>query len=335
MKMWAKENKKKLINLIEGLNRERLGRYHTSLIAKINIGQKAFPFENVKEAFYIWRNTPESAYRDIMYFRQQLKRKYQGINIEDLPKQQQKKIIKIRDEMLKPYDLYYIPKKDLDSLTMNIVLKLTHLIDEYLKPKAIIKRGSYILMTPEGSPELLYPLLYDVNLKINKVHKIKIPTKTIMKEDVRKGFLEVFTTRTGYIEEMKKIGVALMELLNQYIEKKMKEILELRPNWNGEDSKTYSEETFNRAKSFLIILMQDFWILYNLELEIPMIFPGIDGDIDIEWKNDIFQLLISIPENKENLAGLYGNDYAEDEIELDFDITKTNTRLLSWLKRQM
>jgi len=334
-RIWAKKNKKNIIYTIEKLNIERLGPYHTSLIAKINIGQNSFPFENVKEAFYIWRNTPESAYRDIMKFRQQLIRKYKGINIEDLSRQQQKKIKKIKGEMIKPYDLYYFPKKDLDLLTINIVLRLTHLIDEYIKPNVIVERGSYKLQTPEGSPELLFPILYDINLKINKVYKMKIPTKIIMDKDMREGFYEVFTTSSEFIKEMEEKGIRIMDVLNQHIRRKMKEILDLKPDWNGERAKSYKKETFNRAKNFLISLMQDFWILYNIELDIPMIFPGIDGDIDIEWKNERFQLLISIPVKSENLAGLYGSDYAEDEIELDFDISKTNIRLLSWLRRQM
>ena len=334
-KIWAKKNKQNLINIIKGLNKERLGLYHTTLIAKINIGQTAFPFENVKDAFFISRNTPESAYKDIMQFRLQLKRQYRTINLDDYPKKQQKEIIKIREEMLKPYDLYYIPKRDLDTLTMNIVLNLTHLIEEYIRPKVIIEKGSYSIKTPEGSSELLYPILYDVNLKINKVYKKKIPTKSNINEKVKEGFYEVFTTPSKYIEEMEERGIELVEILNKRIKKKMNKILELRDNWDGEDSKTYNGETLKRAKSFLISLIKDFWMLYNLELDIPMIFPGIDGDIDIEWKNKRFQLLISIPEKDEMLAGLYGSDYAEDEIELDFDCTKTNLRLLSWLKRQM
>ncbi len=334
-KIWAKKNKQNLINILNELNKDRLGPYHTDLIAKINIGQNAFPFENVKEAFFIWRNTPESAYKDIMQFRQQLKRQYRIIKLEDFPKKQQKEIIKIRKEMLKPYDLYYIPKRDLDILTINIVLKLTRLIDDYIEPKVIIEKGSYSLKTPEESSELLYPILYDINLKINKVYRKKIPTKTIMNKNLKKGFYEVFTTTSEYIKEMEERGFKLVEALKKYIKKKRDEILKLRFNWDGEGSKAYNSETLKRLKSFLISLIQDFWILYNLELDIPMIFPGIHGDIDIEWKNDKFQLLISIPENKENLAGLYGSDYAEDEIEIDFDINKTNSRLLSWLKRQM
>ena len=270
-----------------------------------------------------------------MQFRQQLKREYRRINLNDFPKQQQKEIIKTREEMLKPYDLYYIPKRDLDTLTMNIVLKLTHLIDEYIKPKVIIERGSYSLKTPEGSSELLYPVLYDINLKINKVYKIKIPTKAIMDEQVKAGFYEVFTTLSEYKREMEERGIKLVEVLNKYLKKKMEEIVNLKVNWNGYGSKPYEKETLIRAKNFLISLIQDFWILYNLEFEIPMIFPGINGDIDIEWKNDKFQLLISIPDDKNELAGLYGNDYGEDEIELDFDINKPNPMLLSWLKRQM
>jgi hypothetical protein len=334
-KICAKKNKQNLINVIKGLNKERLGPPYTSLIEKINIGQTAFPFENVKDAFFILRNTPKSAYKDIMKFRQQLKRQYRTINLNDYPKKQQKEIIKIREEMLKPYDLYYIPKRDLDTLTMNIVLNLTHLIDEYIRPKVIIERGSYALKTPEGSSALLYPVFYDVNLKINKVYKKKIPTKYILNEEVKEGFYEVFTTKSKRIEEMEDRGIKLVEVFNKHIRKRMNKILELRDNWDGEGSKTYNVETLKKAKSFLISLIQDFWMLYNLELDLPMIFPGIDGDIDIEWKNKKFQLLISIPEKDENLTGLYGSDYAEDEIELDFDSTKKNLRLLSWLKKQM
>ncbi len=94
-------------------------------------------------------------------------------------------------------------------------------------------------------------------------------------------------------------------------------------------------ESLERAKNFIISLKKDFLRLYNLELESPMIFPGIKGDVDLEWKNDKFQLLISIPEDKNELAGLYGNNYGENEIELDFYINKQNSKLLSWLKRQI
>ena len=134
---------------------------------------------------------------------------------------------------------------------------------------------------------------------------------------------------------MEERRAKLVEALNKHIKKKKDEILELRFNWDGEGSKTYDVETLERTERFLLSLLEDFWMLYRLELDTPMIFPGIDGDIDLEWKNDKFQLLISIPENKENLAGLYGSDYAEDEIELDFDISEKNLRLFAWLERQM
>jgi len=112
-------------------------------------------------------------------------------------------------------------------------------------------------------------------------------------------------------------------------------ILELK--FNKEGFKSYNIETLEKVKSFLISLIKNLRIHHNLEIDLPMIFPNTNGDIrdiDIEWKNDNFQLLISIPENKE-LAGLYGNNYAEDEIEFDFDITKINVKLLLWLKKQL
>ena len=62
--------------------------------------------------------------------------------------------------------------------------------------------------------------------------------------------------------------------MNKHIKKKMDEILELRFNWNGKDSKSYNAETIERVKSFLISLIKDFRILYKHELDTPMIFPN-------------------------------------------------------------
>lgn len=125
------------------------------------------------------------------------------------------------------------------------------------------------------------------------------------------------------------------DILSKYNTKRNKEMLDLK--FNEEYFKSYNTETLERIKSFLISLIKDLRIHHNLELDIPMIFPSIEGDIrdiDIEWKNDKFQLLITIPESLE-LAGMYGNNYAEDEIQFAFDITKPNVKLLLWLKKQI
>ncbi len=127
----------------------------------------------------------------------------------------------------------------------------------------------------------------------------------------------------------------LLELCN-YISKKETEILGLKDNWDGNNAKKYELETFRRATAFLKSLVEDFWLLFNYKLESPLILPGINGEIDIEWKNDKFQLLISIPEDESELAGLYGSDYEDDEIEHDFlNYGDVNIRLLAWLKRQI
>lgn len=88
-----------------------------------------------------------------------------------------------------------------------------------------------------------------------------------------------------------------------------------------------------KVKLFLVKLFEDLLRLYNIKPEFPMIFSGIDGDVDLEWKNDNFQLLLSIPEGDE-LAGLYGNNYGDDEIKIDFDVKTPNLELYEWIKRQ-
>jgi len=331
---WAVKNKDLLIEKILKLNKIRLGP-RTYLIDKINIGAKASPLEYVKDAFFIWRNTANSAYLDIMLFRDQLRREVNRIKIGELSEEESEKIEKIKEEMLKPYEIYYIPRKSLDSLTVNIVLRYNYLIDDFIQKKAVFQKGSAELATQPRSNELLFSTLYDLNLKINKVWKIKIPTKETMNDQVKEGFFEVFKSKYEYTKEIKENIEKMKTEFASYFQKIKNNILNLKENWDGYKSKSYREETLKKIKLFLIKLFEDLLILYNIKPGFPKILPGIDGDIDIEWKNKDFQFLISIPEGDDELAGLYGSDYGDDEIELDFNIEEPNLELYAWIKRQV
>ena len=210
----------------------------------------------------------------------------------------------------------------------------TYLIDDFIKEKAIVKESSYSLTTPRGSSDLLYPILYDLNLKINEVYKKKIPTKELMKEKVKKGFFEVFKKPEEYYIDWKKKEKMLNDKINNKFDSIIKEILDLREDWDGYGAKSYKIKTINRCKTFLHSLLSDFIILFNLELDFPLILPGINGDIDLEWKTNKFHLLISIPESDQELAGAYGTNYVDDDIKIDFDLDKPNIQLLAWLGRQ-
>lgn len=117
--------------------------------------------------------------------------------------------------------------------------------------------------------------------------------------------------------------------------KRASEILELEENWDGEGSSSYKKTTVERAKTFLDALLERFLSLYKFDLELPHILPGIDGEIDLEWKSLSFQLLISIPEVETELAGAYGYNYSKDKIKIDFDPLEIKKELIAWLGRQV
>lgn len=330
----AIQNKNKVTELINSLNQTALGTI-TYLFRKVNIGKDAFPFENVKNAFFIWRNKDIDAFRDIMMFRAQLRKEIKKIDLKQLNLRERNRIQKIINDMVKPYDLFYVPRITLDKLTMNIVLKHTHLLDEYFQTKAVVEQNSYSLQTPRGSNELLFPILYDMNLKINQVYSLKIPKKSDMDELMREGLFEVFKDKDEYLLNLTKRKEVLLSKFDKYYIKKLNMILNLDQNWDEYNSKKYKQRTLDKANKFLRLLLENFLLLYNLELELPRIFPGMNGDIDIEWKNDKFQLLISIPEKENELAGLYGDNFRKDVIKFDFNINEPNLRLLAWLKRQI
>ncbi|MFX1481125.1 MAG: hypothetical protein ACFFCI_23840 [Promethearchaeota archaeon] len=122
--------------------------------------------------------------------------------------------------------------------------------------------------------------------------------------------------------------------MKKEFKQKASKILSLKDNWDGQGSSSYKKTTIERAERFLKSLLRDFIRLYNIELDSPYIFPGIDGEIDLEWKSTSYQLLISIPESIKELAGAYGDDYGKDKLKIMFNPDVTNVELIAWLGRQ-
>jgi hypothetical protein len=117
-------------------------------------------------------------------------------------------------------------------------------------------------------------------------------------------------------EEIKKTDIT--DLLN-WLQAKEKEILALEPEWNGPGSTTYQKTTFDRARVFLLRFLAD---LEKVDLYIcrPMLFPGRDGDIDLEWDWGEFNIIISIPPEDQTITGVFGENKTKGtEFLLDFD----------------
>lgn len=92
-------------------------------------------------------------------------------------------------------------------------------------------------------------------------------------------------------------------MFDEDIEKARKFILSLEDDWDEEGARAFKEETFERV----ILIVKKILSLTKLT-QFPNISPSSEGDIDIHWKNEKFELLIGIPEDPEEPFGYYGDD---------------------------
>lgn len=111
-----------------------------------------------------------------------------------------------------------------------------------------------------------------------------------------------------------------------------KNILELKEGWEGKGSKGYKIETWRKLESFLINLNRRANLQYTFQLKTPQIYPGTDGGIDLHWKEDNYELFLSIPEEDDDVISYYGDDYGNYVLEGSSDINDVDV-ILSWLKK--
>ncbi|MFW9990849.1 MAG: hypothetical protein ACFFD4_02195 [Candidatus Odinarchaeota archaeon] len=111
------------------------------------------------------------------------------------------------------------------------------------------------------------------------------------------------------------------------------QILKLRDNWDGENSKSYTLNTVKRATTFLQSALKEVWDDFGgIDHNEYNIFPSQDGSIDIHWKNDRFELLVNFPSDPDEPVTLYGEDYGNNEIDLSVDFNNLDQVIVPWLR---
>jgi hypothetical protein len=70
----------------------------------------------------------------------------------------------------------------------------------------------------------------------------------------------------------------------------------------------YSEETLQRAITFLRMHIKWLWRSFGVNVPIPVIGPGPDGSVDLFWNQSSWELLVNISADAGTFATFYGND---------------------------
>ena len=71
-------------------------------------------------------------------------------------------------------------------------------------------------------------------------------------------------------------------------------ILELKDDWDEEESRGYEEGTMDRARDLLSRIADCCWDYQGSAMPMPWISPADDGSIDLAWRGPL-RLLINIP----------------------------------------
>jgi|CXWL01.1.fsa_nt_gi hypothetical protein len=138
----------------------------------------------------------------------------------------------------------------------------------------------------------------------------------------------------GAGDESYFLRVRLADVENASLKKAIaasRSLLVLKPDWDGEGSPGYTENTWQRMERFLIDHSAYLQKTYGVDAPIPEIHPGPDGSIDLLWKSNSYELLVNIPTNPDSPASFYGDDKGSLSIKGKLHPSKFNQGLLQWL----
>ena len=148
--------------------------------------------------------------------------------------------------------------------------------------------------------------------------------------------------KTNNLTESKKINltphytvtlpVIFKELTNQ-IEASIS-LLNLKDNWDEEGSEGYRESTLIKSVDFLTKYALWIWEMMEIVIDTPKFLPGPNGSIDLFWEKDNYDLLINIPVPPNNIAGFYGDNKKDTQIEGKFNLKSYNQGIFLCLLNQ-
>ena len=124
--------------------------------------------------------------------------------------------------------------------------------------------------------------------------------------------------------------IKLDERLRDYSE----QVVGLPDNWDGQGSKAITVEVWNYTTTLLRKILYNLW--YNgFNVSIPLVLPNTDGSFDIDWETKEFELLITIPSNREELIHIYGekSGYPEYELEARINHELVQGVIVEWMKK--
>jgi hypothetical protein len=110
-----------------------------------------------------------------------------------------------------------------------------------------------------------------------------------------------------------------------------RDMLNWEENWDGEGSPGYAQATWDRAVDFIVRNAAQVYNRLGVRIAEPVIKPGPEGSIDIDWTSGNRRLLVNIPVSEDEPATYYGSDGANNTLEGSLDTSGDNQWMLMWM----
>jgi len=107
-----------------------------------------------------------------------------------------------------------------------------------------------------------------------------------------------------------------------------KYILELEEGWDGENGEPYNIHDWERTVEFLIQMYLTSVRMFGVIPDLPKIYHGPDGTIDILWEKFNYQILANCPKEENRQVSFYGENVKKDSFKGSFYITDSCHSLL-------
>ena len=109
---------------------------------------------------------------------------------------------------------------------------------------------------------------------------------------------------------------------------KSKTILLLEDDWDDAGAVKYAEQTWVAAIKFLLDYANTLYQDFDIEIDVPKIYNGPRGSIDIFWETDAYTFLINIKENGEDAVFYADNNAKSQRVRGDFKLSHYNSALI-------
>ena len=109
---------------------------------------------------------------------------------------------------------------------------------------------------------------------------------------------------------------------------KSKSILLLEDDWDDEGAAKYGEQTWVAAIKFLLDYANTLYQDFSIEIDVPKIYNGPRGSIDILWEMPTYVFLLNIKENGEDAVFYADNQAKSQRVRGDFKLNHYNSALI-------